>query len=310
MTHELLSTDGTDQYQKMSDGQTHVVYFKNYDDFVNRLRLVKPSNPKGASVATDSYHDKKWSGTNTWEENLALADVGWTEMTPKLVMAVEKCQNEVFRLLPHLDVTRDYEGETFDMGEFMTGEPEYWRKWDHVGQEKPTVYITLNCAASCGIETGKIIRRGSAMISLCGALELLGYPVQITVLEWTRHGYGYGASQATVVPVKMPGEVMDYPRVAYAMAHPAMLRRSCFRVQEWPRFYRDFGAYDGGSYGSPGDPNEEQLTELLQSPKYSIYFGSIGWNSPVDRALEKKGEVQWVLDEVKKIFGDGSGVTL
>jgi len=304
---ELISNKGTDQFQFLKDGNP-VVYFKNYDDFIHRLRVVEPSCKtleQGAS--SQKKADSTWYGTPNWEKSLELADTGWREMTPKLITAVEKVQDEVFRLLPHLDVTRDYVGECFDMGEYMSGEPEYWRKWSHVGQEKPTVFITMNAAVSCSVDTKTIIQRGSAMISLCGALELLGYPVQITVIHYVTHSGKYRA-HAKVLPVKMPGEVIDYPRVAYAMAHPSLLRRSFFRIYEWPKFYSALGV--GAGYGYPSDPPKEILNELLDSPKHSIYFGSIRYGEENHEFIEKHGEVAWVLREVKKVFGEGSNVEL
>jgi hypothetical protein len=139
------------------------------------------------------------------------------------------------------------------MGNYLTGHPQPYVVMTDGQRVKPgrkIVRIMLNVCVSGGVSAATIERRGAGVMALAAALEAAGRRVEISV------GMGNGwKSQGDFLDyrilVKGAAAKLNPLTVAFAVAHPSMLRRFFFSAMEREdaATRRKFGARSGGGYG-------------------------------------------------------------
>ena len=125
--------------------------------------------------------------------------------------------------------------------------------------------------------------RGSAVVALVDCLERAGHSVRL-VWDCATQGKDRDDRAAVKVVLKTWGEALHLGRVAFAFAHPGMLRLLYFAIQDgWTKENQDLFDIAGGR-GRPAPPAEYAGALVLRE----MHLG----NTPED--LEK-----WVLDQLK-----------
>jgi hypothetical protein len=161
---------------------------------------------------------------------------------------------------------------TYNMARIAQGHPrpvvrQYESDIARKGKGK-VVSIVINCVASWNVKAEQLHRRGAAALAIVQALETQGRRCEITVVSKTTSGWGKNADSGEFrVTVKRPNEVLNLPSIAFACAHPSMLRRFVFAAMEREgKEYRDAIVENG--YGTPADTDDAQR-------KDTIYFGKM-----------------------------------
>ena len=138
-----------------------------------------------AEAIPDDYHAKnnddedftEWAG-GTWEEALAQARTGNPELVKQLFDGV----NVINAMIEEEKVgeIRDVTGEYFDVADYLSGEPEVFRR-DEYGERKPVVPVYASFSMNWRTSNDVIRNRGCAIVALCDELARSGFIVDLNL---------------------------------------------------------------------------------------------------------------------------------
>lgn len=235
----------------------HVVKFADLFDYIEAAQYG----------ATDCPDDRRQSAINeplaSWDFGIGydgahdIARKGWPEgrtkiedLSYKFRSAVEAAHRETFA---QPVFTRALAGSGVNVGRFNAGLPDAMLTRKRVEMESPVIDIVCNVSMSAVVDAEVYMIRGAAIAALADLLELSGRRVRITAVNKTKTGPSTFECHTTI---KKPGDPVQMDAIAFALAHPAYLRRLGFSIMEQaPKKVREaIGIGDGGyGYGAPSD---------------------------------------------------------
>lgn len=237
--------------------------FYSLDDFVD------------AAIANRRYGNSggdSWAG-GSWDDAIRQAKNGAPDLTAKAMPLVDSAisyvhkETELHTWEPVWDVT----GGAVDVGAYVTGVPENMVRYDPAPVSNVGRVITL-CASVCysgALSVDTVLRRGVALTALALALEETGHAVELWAdLSTSGRARSGGRMYAirTRVLVKGAHDFVDHSRIAYAYAHPTMLRHLGFA--QWDgapeKFHTPCSL--GGGYGSVTQPLRDLPDGTLYLP--------------------------------------------
>ena len=271
------------------DEKTELYEFSDILDFVEY-----------GEVVPDHYYakacrDNKWCG-GTFKEAVKQAKTG----NPELVKDLFEGVNVISAMIDEEKVgeIRDVTGEYFDVADYLSGEPEVFRRYEYCDR-KPVIPVYANFGMSCGISVDIIKNRGCAIVALCDELCRSGFIVDLHLVEAADYE---GKIWITNIAVGL--DPLDLDTVAFILANPLCLRRLWFAAFER---YTD----EANPWGH-GHPAEYVLDEIFESGLSGFYFVSSKHNCFDEgnfRSLEKaKNHVIGMVEKFKEsaeqvIFG-------
>ena len=191
---------------------------------------------------------------------------GWdmhrAEMSEQVDSLISSLQEEVNDYIgTHHREVRDVSGGFVDMDRYLLGEPECMvESWmDEDTLQGKAIKVLVNVAAAAHVSSDKLIARGAAVAAAMDAVMTSGMNVELWV------GESIGGSEpdhmlVDLLCVKEYNDLIDPDVLAFATAHPAMLRRVFFYMNEQHEESerRMFGiGPEGGYYGRIEDIPEE-----------------------------------------------------
>lgn len=210
-------------------GKHYPYHADSWDEFVADLKS-KPvlSEWKGSEASIKG--SEHFTGSESFEHSMQLAEHG----CPTTREAIHSASFKV-------STDRLPEWDTAPVGVFpcipayAAGAPEDMFTPSEWGMEtpKPVVRIMVNITVAAMVDKEYIINRGAAIVQLIDRVQLAGQRVELVACFHSK-GYGsqHGERYEFSVVVKRAEEPVDLDRIAYAIAHPSMLRRSMLRIME------------------------------------------------------------------------------
>lgn len=225
-------------YTKYEDGQLIEFGYRerlSYDQLLERV-----TQPRKWTAHDSRTHKKDydWDLNTGWKESLRLAQQGWPEGREALLQATGQA-NRAWDYTGQ-QVEMDVAGAAPDIPTYLTNDPECMYGIEEQAPE-PVVRIAFAIGAAWHV-TGQALRNlGSGILSAAQGLEMAGYSVEITGWSVTALHNDLDFEPevyALECPIKEAGGLIDYDRAAFALTHPAMLRRIGFAWRERtdPRF--------------------------------------------------------------------------
>ena len=254
---------------------------------------------------------RKWSGNVTLAQAIQMGINGWPEGRDRVEKLVGGFVAYLASRIQREEWNPDVEGHFYDIGRYLSGEPEYWMHPENVHAEPATsvkqVRILYNASVSCVISKDVIERRGAAISALADLLELAGHHVTIDLCFCVSERPGGGGYEGVLdlVRLKSANERVDLSKLMFWMAHPASLRKLAFA--SWSAMpeetCRRFDFYAGKSYSYPANP----LLSEADTPE--IYLGSGGsWEPQWNNNLSTRNWIEKLLGEVGvKLAPKGEG---
>lgn len=234
--------------EETDNGNHRTVIFDSWDDFLAEASQDGSGGLSRRPKISD-YHE-----CQTWDDCLKLANGGWEEQIGKVASMLEEVRDDIkLTLQKTIEPVWDVHGTVCSINRLIQGDPKFMRRPRRVEASKQGRVITLlvGCSASGGTHKDKLIERGLAICGLVEAIRYMRHGVEI----WCEQTVSTGRYKLTVlVKVKASNEPMNMGTVIFAVAHPDMLRRMVFSVEErQPREWRSrIGLGDMGSgYGMP-----------------------------------------------------------
>jgi hypothetical protein len=190
--------------------------------------------------------EKSWFGTADFNEARTLARTGWDYGRAELEAAIQN--------IPATDPVEhgyswDVVGEAFDMGTYLSGEPEHWLT-PMFEPRRRIVRIVMNVFASGRVEASTLMNRGAAVLSLIKSLQEKGDIVNLTWISTGNDVSGDGGRNYRI-HCEMSTSPFDMDSIAF-IGHPSFFRRYVFAAQEVMA-----GQRECGGYGYPTDPEIE-----------------------------------------------------
>jgi hypothetical protein len=269
----------------------HRLDFSTWDEFIQFSK--RPSEMDSYSRASQR-EDVSWKGCTT-REAYEYAEIGWLDGASRAKKFSDAIFNQIGHLIKRVDVNYDVVGDAVDIARFVNAEPDCWMKFETTlvdTSQVQHVRIVVNIVASAGIRAETIMARGAAVCALINLLEYAGRRCELVMVEATKSD----EQHQCFVTLKKYEEQLDLPKIAYALAHPSVLRVHWMSAAETlPRHLRR--ALDiGGGYGIPADVPAQDHNATLYVGR--MLLGESQWSSP-ERAVE------WVTEQLK-----AQGVTL
>lgn len=235
--------------------ENHTVKFADLFDY------IEAAEHGATDCAMSKRQSRTLSASDYWDFNagfdgaLDLARTGWVEgrtrieeMSHRFIEQVEGAHREAFE---QPVFTRSLVGSGVNVGRFIAGVPDAMTTRKRVEMDAPVIDVLCNVSASAGISADTYMIRGAAVAALVDLLELSGRRVRVTTVLNTTSGDG---AYTCYVTVKHPGDPLQVDALAFALAHPAYMRRLGFSLMEQApkNVRREVHVGDGGTgYGTP-----------------------------------------------------------
>jgi hypothetical protein len=256
--------------------------YDSWFDFVDHSQNRKLSTDVNCS--RNSLMGDEWTGTRSFGEAVRLAKEGWPVGAEKVGRLSAKLYDKITSRIERPQVVYDVTGNDFDVAMVNEGVPESWYHFDtsevQNGKGTKVLKLVFNCSVSGGISTDVMIAKGAVVCALVESLEYAGCRVEIDVVEATTY-YDQGLSKfSLIIPTKEANQHMDRDKLAFALAHPSVLRRLVFGVEEENgRFMKIAGT----GYGMPADPDVSEHGDIfighsmLGEPQWTNEVSSVDW---------------------------------
>lgn len=301
----MFDRDSITQVQKSSLGKTFIREFKSWSGFLRYAEGPSDMDTYERASRQSPFQVQggmSFFGTRSFEEAMDLARYGWKDGLRAIKEADRKlhiaARGHRVEFRPEPDVV----GEIMDIGEFVTGNPEYawsYNAVDYVRTGGRVIDIVVNLSAAWFVSRQEIMRRGAALLLLIETLELNGHITSLSGMTSVAGrlvgelGRGRGTS-LVFVPLKSPGTIYDPDRLAFALGHPSFLRRVMFSVweRESAAFRQSFGVRLDRGYGEVVDRRVDADVYVGHTSRAFVSDDSaIEWiNKTIDRIETRHGK--------------------
>lgn len=202
--------------------------FESFAELVDAA--ANGSSEMNESGRSSRNRESSWNGGESWNGTLELARNGW----PQGLRDVEALRADIHatgetRITQ--EVAYDVAGDEADIARMLSGEPEFMRRFEPT--EVPScgrvVKVVCNVVANGSVTPDELVMRGAAAIALVDCLENAGARCEV-VLAFRSNSSGRNLDYFATV--KRAQDSTDPDTLAFALAHPAVLRRLIFSLME------------------------------------------------------------------------------
>lgn len=217
-----------------------------------------------ASIQEDDERTR-FAGTASFDEAMSLVSHGWAAGRTKLVKGVESLalKKDLVQLPAFV---YDVAGARPEVPLAVAGDP--CCMWDANPLQEaasPVLRFVVSNSASCAWEVDSLIRWGVCILSVIDSLEANGNcSVELSVAKSTSDHTNTRRLEF-ITKIKEAGAHIDFDVMAFAIAHPSMLRRIGFGCSE--RIWEDrMEEHMGIGYGQPSTLTEDALDGAYYVP--------------------------------------------
>jgi len=257
--------------------KTHFIHdrieFESFDEFLETVSEPLSDTCREAWTDSDGELSSEdgalsFTGTLNFEHALQLAREGWPE-------GLVEFDDKMREVAPHVEaagrepaIDFDRAGYAPNVAMFCAGDPAcMYTQGESYQGTTPIVRVLLNITVSGMIPASILANRGAALAAVIEYMESAGFSVEVTLYQgaeaegWRKKG---GTNQRVrvlhehFIPVKRAGEFIEPDRFAFMLAHPSVLRRFIFRLDE---MCAESGPHMRNGYGTPtdADPEADQI---------------------------------------------------
>ena len=229
----------------------------------------------------DQESKTSWDLNSGYDGAVKLASEGWREGREKMIeMSSDIAPVHDSRIGVGYDVT----GAAPDVPLYCSGEPAHMMIPAPI--QKPTMTIVVGIDKSSGVDAEDSMRWGLGLLALVDRYERSGVSCEVVAGAVSSGRWEAEGQRAELyVTIKAAGERLDLDRLAFAMAHPAMLRRLKFR---WIETHEELFEGWSGGYDKPCDVEADLVEADLILPSVNNYVTDA---QTVESAVEKIEEL-------------------
>jgi hypothetical protein len=205
---------------------------REFDSWSNFVKCVLDQSLRTWKKENCTSHERKdesWFGTKTFDEAVTMAvSTGWPEGRKLLTDSFARVSP---RPTYYPTIEFSVAGGYPIVPVYCSGDPSCMAVdpgADH-RTSKPIVRIDYNHWISAYVTVNDMMLRGAAVLSLASRLEAQGISTELRIIGNTRSG---SKTWRYSIVYKKAGEYLDIDRAAFAIAHPASMRRLAFALLE------------------------------------------------------------------------------
>lgn len=206
---------------------------------------------KNPHTNADSNSDSVWvdkGRTKSLADAVKFSDEGWSEARPQIDKVLAEVQEQVGERFAQVSrVQIGLAGGGVHMGRYLAGRPDCmvgFRRQPSTRHGR-MVRVVYDFGANGSTDAEEMLKRGAIVAVLIDTLATLGLSVEL--VGETTVKIGDKGTHTTLVTLHDAKEQMDINALAYAVAHPSMLRRLTFAVREMSKF--GLKAVESASHG-------------------------------------------------------------
>jgi hypothetical protein len=251
--------------------------FASWWDFATAAGDASLTAWRSENRTSQEIDRESWAGTRSFDEAMDMAlRRGWPE-------GRELLRDSLVSVRPRPKV---YESLEFEVAGAVPCVPVYcagdpaWMISDpgaSTRAAKPIVRIDYNHWVHSGVDIKSMMLRGAAIVSLADSLERQGLSVELRIIGNSKD-FDSRATFRYSITYKQAGEPLDLDRAAFAIAHPASMRRLAFSILEQ---HKELERSMRGNYGVPlYEQNPSGDTRTLDSMTVLFIPGPRGRETP------------------------------
>lgn len=196
-------------------------------------------------------HDNGWYASRDYARATYMLNTGWDSAAQKMAKKVKMtngASSQVRSSRPAYGVV----GSQASVPRYLQGIPTNMVSRQMTYSKQKVVTINKGISYNSGWKSDDIIRESVKALQIIQSMENAGQRVRLNVM-WSVSQNGYHT--VCKVCVKKPEERMNISKMAFPLAHPAMLRRFFFKWIETDTFT----GYDmGWGYGYPSSQSVKE----------------------------------------------------
>ena len=232
---------------------------QQYDSLLDFAEYAEGNMQKNAYSKKNTSDRIKFAG-GSWEDALTQAKTGNPELVTELFNGVNIINAMIEE--DRVGEIRDVTGEYFDVADYLSGEPEVFRREEY-SDHRPVVPVYANFGMNCRISNTVIKNRGCGIIALCDELAKNGFIVDLNMVKMDNYG-----KKQYYTKIYVALDPLDLDAAAYIIANPMCHRRLWFSILERSENKPDC---TDRSYGFVG---EYDLDEIFATGLSGFYFVS------------------------------------
>lgn len=185
----------------------------------------------------------------------------------------------------------DYAGERPDIVRYLAGDSRNMLRRGAERKPKSAMTIVVSIGANANVDAESMWNYGAALVALIDRLESKGIRVEVYALWVT---ITRTARTCISVRLKQTQDALDINSLAFALAHPAMLRRLMFAAIERTR-----------QPYAPGYGNSQSLIyedDMVDPVPGALYVGGVGSKGGVCRTLSDA--LDYAKQQINRAAGD------
>lgn len=241
----------------MNEKDLFITEYPSIGDFITDInsrpnnKFFKDRNSSQRKETTDN-----WYATPDYQRAMYMVNHGWDEAASKMAQKVKltmASSSPVRTSRPQFGVV----GSQASVPRYLQGIPTNMISRNMTYSKQKVVTITRGISYNWTWSTERMMAEGIKALQLIQSLETAGKRVRLNVM-WAISCRNHHT--VCKVCVKKPDERLNLSKMAFALAHPSMLRRFFFKWLETDTFTK----YDmGDGYGSPArrDIKERSMSE-------------------------------------------------
>lgn len=214
---------------------------------INALPLNKFYENRDPSSQRTEDDDNGWYRSRDYARATYLITNGWDSAAEKMTSKV-KLNLGVSSPVRSSRPTYGVVGSQASVPRYLQGIPTNMVSRQTTYSKQKVITITKGISYSGSCSSDFILKESIKALQLIQALESNGQRVRLNVMLAATESHGSKKHSICKVCVKQPDERMNISKMAFALAHPSMLRRFFFRWIETDPFV-DFDL--GYGYGTP-----------------------------------------------------------
>lgn len=225
--------------------------------FDNSLEFADYANDVPANNFSKTAGENSWRG-GTFRDAMEQVKHGNPSRVKKLFDGLDVINAMIEE--EKIGEIRDVTGEYFDVADFLSGEPEVFRR-DEMGLQKPVVPVYVNFGMLADVDPYIVENRGCAIVALVDELQSAGFIVDLRVVKGTLYG-----KKNIYCDIKVGINPVDLDEIAFLVGNPLTQRRLWFACME--------NILDCNNCYGYGASIEYDLSDIFSTGLSGFYFTS------------------------------------
>lgn len=257
-------------------------YFNSIYELAHKA-VTESANEELRPTELQSRTGSEIGGTSTIEEAYELLRDGWQAGETIINNATTKYSEVFTKWFPKQDFSQCFvksnSGGTVNIEAAINGEPEQMlevvtdESTIKASQRGKLQRIIVNCDCSGRITPATILSRGAIISALVNTLELAAFDTEVIVAF--RCMGSNDIDLTYYATVKAFGSPLILSDLAFALAHPAMLRRFIFSLNEQEKGLAIATSLIRNGYGRTADLSPEQILHYGTETGVSLGYGNL-----------------------------------